>query len=79
MTVEAFEKAINIKDQIKSISEILDLLGNYTYDCDPPTKMSNVDIKINDRIINLNEGEVVAFKDALETRKGWILREFGKL
>jgi hypothetical protein len=79
MTVDAFEKAINIKEQVKSISEILDILGNYTYECQPPTRMSNVDIQINDRIINLNEGELVAFKDALEARKGWLLREFGKL
>lgn len=79
MTVEAFEKAENIKDQIKSISEILNLLNNYTYDCDPPTRMSNVDIKINDRIINLNEGELTSFKTALEARESWLKREFGKL
>lgn len=83
MTQSQYEQATLIKDQIKSIDEVLEALSQFGLDCNPPTRMSGFDLVSNhteNKIhINLNQGEVVWIKDALESMKNCLQRQFDKL
>lgn len=82
MTQEQFEKASRLKEQIKHIDQVLDMFTNYVYECNPPTRMSNMDLyctNFDGGSINLNEGELMCIKDSLESMKTCLQREFGKL
>jgi hypothetical protein len=83
MTKEQFEKAANIEDQIASIDTILAELSKYTYSLQPPTRQTSwclgLNIRSNALSLDLNEGEVVAIRDALESRKNVLEQEFERL
>lgn len=82
MTQEQFEKASLLKEQVKHIDQVLAMFDNYIYECNPPTRMSNMDLYCTNSDgghINLNEGELMCIKNALECHKSVLQREFGKL
>lgn len=83
MTLAEYEQATQIKDQIKSIDEVVEALSRFEHACDPPTRMSAFDLVVDHTEtkirINLNEGEVVWIKDALESMKNCLQRQFDKL
>lgn len=83
MTQSQYEQATLIKDQIKSIDEVLEALSRFEHECDPPTRMSSFDLVVDHTetkiCINLNEGEVVWIKDSLESMKNCLQRQFDKL
>lgn len=85
MTIEKFEKAQLIKEQIRSIDEILSKMEENRYECDPPIRMSSWALvrQTNDidrhAYINLNQGECVTIIEALKGMKKILELEFGKL
>ena len=80
MTQEKFEKAKMLEEQIKHITEIIEDLSKYDYKLEPPTRMSSFDLyKYHESHTNLNEGEVVVIRKALEDERSRLQQEFGRL
>ena len=81
MKKETFEKAKELETRIDHISKLLEFIGTFDYKLDPPTRQSNYDIgqSHGDGYINLNEGEVVFLRTALEGEKLRLQQEFGRL
>lgn len=81
MLQETFKKAKELEARIDHISKIIAFIGNYEYSLDPPTRQSNFDIRksARDNYINLNEGDVVFLRKALEYEKSRLEQEFERL
>lgn len=80
MTQEKFEKAKEIEERVKHLTEIIDNLSKFDYKLEPPTRMSNFNLyKYREPHVNLNEGEVVVIRKALEDERSRLQQEFGRL
>ena len=77
---EKFEKAKELEAQIDHISKVIEFFEKYDYKLVPPTRMSNYNIYLSENShINLNEGEVVYLRKALEDEKYRLQQEFTML
>lgn len=83
MTKIQYEIAERIQSEIASINcvlEVLDIVDDFTFD--PPTRKSNFileNIHGEKAWRHLTEGEVACVKQALESKKALLQREFEKL
>lgn len=80
MTIETFEKAKELEKRIEHISSLIDVIGDHAYTLDPPTRHTSVYLTgIEASTFELNEGEVVFIREALEKELSNLNREFGNL
>lgn len=83
MTEDQYNCANRIKSEISGIDtllEILDCVDDFTFD--PPTRQTGFileNIHGEKPWRHLTEGEVACIKEALESKKAILQREFGKL
>lgn len=83
MTIETYDKATILKNQIASVDRLLATLGRLECGCDPPTRQSSYRLVVNltetKLDVDLNQGEVVWIRSALESYKTQLQLDFGKL
>lgn len=80
MTQETYEQARIIERQIAHIGEVLTLIHIREYECKPPIRHTSFMLKCDcGGFVELNEGEMVTLRDALELKKEWLKKEFEKL
>lgn len=80
MTQKEFEKAKEIEERVKHLTEIIDSLSKYDYKLEPPTRMSNFNLyRYHEPHITFNETEVIVIRKALEDERSRLQQEFGRL
>lgn len=83
MTEFQYKTANRIQEEIRSIDSLLLLLKSVeNFDCDPPISLSGIALKHihgEKECRQLTEGEAVYIKEALESKKAILQREFEKL
>ncbi len=80
MKEETYKRAKQIEEQIRHLTEIIIDLSKHEYRLDPPTRMSNFNLyKYHEPHVNLNEGEVVVIRKALEAERERLQQEFESL
>lgn len=80
MTRETYEQANNITREIEHIVRLLDFINRRNYECKPPIRNTSYILSVgHGDLVELNEGEMVTFRDALELKKEWLEKQFEML
>lgn len=86
MTQETYEQARIIERQIAHIDDVLKFITPYEYKCEPPTRCTSFALRRTagsqgcvPTYVDLSEGEIVTFRDALELKKEQLKKQFEEL
>lgn len=82
MTEEKFEQARIILKQIESLDKLISMLTDFDYKCDPPIRSTSwhlVKAIGSSPDKELNEGEVVAIRNALIATRNILKFDFDEL